>query len=354
MHLIWESFWELSIDMGIYILFGLLAAGVLHQLISETWIQKHLGSDTHGSVYKAALFGTPLPLCSCSVIPFAASLRRNGASKGATLSFLISTPITGIDSILATFGMFGWVFTLYRVFTSIVIAIAAGMLMNIFEPKEAVKKGGSFTATAPNITPIIRQETKAEVKKPFSLIAVFEYGLVTLLGSFSKPLFWGLLIGAFITAALPTNLHELFNDNRLLGYFIAVAIAAPMYVCATASLPIAASLIIAGVSPGAAFIFLSAGPATNTVTMGVVKSMLGTRALVLYLSVIAIGSILFGALIDLGFDTLSITMDVDLHEHRGLVEQTAAALLLGLIGWHLLRGFFQKKDKSCNGGSCCS
>jgi len=354
MYLILESFWSLSIDMGIYILFGLLAAGVLHQLISETWIQKHLGSDTHGSVYKAALFGTPLPLCSCSVIPFAASLRKNGASKGATLSFLISTPITGVDSILATFGMFGWVFTLYRVLTSVVIAIAAGMLMNIFEPKEAVKKGFSFSATAPKMAPNVIHATQTQTKKPFSIPSVFQYGLITLLGSFSKPLFWGLLIGAFITAAIPSNLHELFNDNRFLGYLIAVAIAAPMYVCATASLPIAASLIIAGVSPGAAFIFLSAGPATNTVTMGVVKSMLGTRALVVYLSVIAIGSIIFGALIDVGFDTLSINMDVNLHEHHTIVEQAAAALLLSLIGWHLIRGFFQKKEKGCNGGSCCS
>lgn len=354
MHLIWEAFWSLSIDMGIYILFGLLAAGVLHQLISETWIQKHLGSDTHGSVYKAALFGTPLPLCSCSVIPFAASLRKNGASKGSTLSFLISTPITGVDSILATFGMFGWVFTLYRVFSSVTIAITAGMLMNIFEPKESVQKGFSFSATAPKIAPSTIQIPKTEAKKPFSISGVFQYGLITLLGSFSKPLFWGLLLGALITAAIPSNLHELFNDNRFLGYLIAIAIAAPMYVCATASLPIAASLIIAGVSPGAAFIFLSAGPATNTVTMGVVKSMLGTRALTVYLGVIAIGSLLFGALIDVGFDTLSINMEVDLHEHHGFVEQAAAVLLLVLIGWHLLRGLFQKKDKSCNGGSCCS
>ncbi|MDD5159035.1 MAG: SO_0444 family Cu/Zn efflux transporter [Sulfuricurvum sp.] len=354
MYLIWDAFWELSIDMGIYILFGLLAAGILHQIISETWIQKHLGPETHGSVYKAALFGTPLPLCSCSVIPFAASLRRNGASKGATLSFLISTPITGVDSILATFGMFGWVFTLYRVCTSVVIAIAAGVLMNIFEPKEVVKKGFSFTATAPKMTPTIVQVTKTEDKKPFSVSGVFQYGLVTLLGSFSKPLFWGLLLGAFITAAIPSNLHELFNDNRFLSYLIAVAIAAPMYVCATASLPIAASLIIAGVSPGAAFIFLSAGPATNTVTMGVVKSMLGTRALVIYLSVIAIGSIAFGASIDMLFESLSITMNVDLHEQHGILEETAAVLMLGLIGWHLIRGVFQKKDTSCNGGSCCS
>lgn len=354
MYLIWEAFWSLSVDMGIYILFGLLAAGVLHQLISETWIQKHLGSDTHGSVYKAALFGTPLPLCSCSVIPFAASLRKNGASKGSTLTFLISTPITGVDSILATFGMFGWVFTLYRVFTSVVIAIAAGILMNIFEPKEAVKKGFSFTATAPKMAPTITQISKTEDKKPFSITSVFQYGLVTLLASFSKPLFWGLLLGAVITAAIPSNLHELFNDNRFLGYLIAVAIAAPMYVCATASLPIAASLIIAGVSPGAAFIFLSAGPATNTVTMGVVKSMLGTRALVIYLSVISIGSIAFGASIDWLFASFSIPMNVDMHEHHGLLSEIAAALMLGLIGWHLIRERFQKKDKSCKGGSCCS
>lgn len=354
MDLLWQAFWSLSIDMGIYILFGLLAAGVLHQLISETWIQKHLGSDTHSSVYKAALFGTPLPLCSCSVIPFAASLRRNGASKGATLSFLISTPITGIDSILATFGMFGWVFTLYRVFTSVIIAITAGIVMHIFEPKESLRKGFSFTATAPKIAPTVIQTTKTEDKKRFSVASVFQYGFVTLLGSFSKPLFWGLLIGAFITAAIPSNLHELFNENRFLGYLIAVAIAAPMYVCATASLPIAASLIIAGVSPGAAFIFLSAGPATNTVTMGVVKSMLGVRALVIYLSVITIGSIVFGASIDILFESLSINMKVDLHEHPGIIEESAAILLLGLIGWHLIRGFFEKKDKGCTGGSCCS
>lgn len=350
MYLIWEAFWELSVDMGVYILFGLLAAGVLHQLIREEWIQKHLGSDTHGSVFKAALFGAPLPLCSCSVIPFAASLRRNGASKGSTLSFLISTPITGIDSILATFGMFGWGFTLYRVFTSVVIAIAAGILMNIFEPQKTLNKEFTFTTTAPKTAPI----SKTEGQKPFSFVAIFEYGLVTLLGSFSKPLFWGLLIGALITAAIPSNLHELFSDNLLLGYIIAVAIATPMYVCATASLPIAASLILAGVSPGAAFVFLSAGPATNSVTMGVVKSILGMRALVIYLTVIVIGSILFGALIDMGFNTLSITMNVNLHEEHGIVEESAAILMLGLIGWHLIRGLFQKKEKSCNGGSCCS
>ncbi|MDP3301571.1 MAG: SO_0444 family Cu/Zn efflux transporter [Sulfuricurvum sp.] len=348
-----EAFWGLSVDMGIYILFGLLAAGVLHQLIREEWIQKHLGKNTHGSVYKAALYGTPLPLCSCSVIPFAATLRRNGASKGATLSFLISTPITGVDSMLATFGIFGGVFTLYRVVSSVIIAMAAGMLMNIFEPKEAVKPF-SFSTTAPVSSVKSSPTTANEAPKKFSLYDVFHYGLITLLGSFSKPLFWGLLIGASITAAMPTNLQQFFGDNRFLGYLIAVAIAAPMYVCATASLPIAAALIVAGVSPGAAFIFLSAGPATNTVTMGVVKSMLGMRSLLIYLGVIGGGSILFGALIDVGFESFAVPMSVDMNEHHGVIEQAGAIIMLGLIAWHFTTGWLTKKDQSCSGGSCCS
>lgn len=348
-----STFWVLSVDMGIYILIGLLAAGALHQLVREEWIKKHLGSSDKRSVFKAALYGTPLPLCSCSVIPFAASLRQNGASKGSTLTFLISTPITGVDSMLATFGMFGWAFTLYRIISSVIMAIAAGIIMNLFEPKE-VKKNFTFSTTAPMFSTQKPKAPAVSVKKPFSILEVFHYGFITLLGSFTKPLFWGLLIGAFITAAIPSNLQVLFGENRLLGYLIAVAIAAPMYVCATASLPIAASLIIAGVSPGAAFVFLSAGPATNTVTMGVVKSMLGMRALVVYLSVIVVGSVMFGALIDLGFDSLDVHMNVDLHEHHGIVEQASAVLLLALITYHIVSGWFKKKESSCSGGSCCS
>lgn len=353
MQVLFESFWSLSQDMGIYILLGLLAAGVLHQFVRESWVQKHLGPKTHNAVLKAALFGAPLPLCSCSVIPFAATLRRNGASKGATLSFLISTPITGVDSMLATFGIFGGIFTLYRVVSSVIIAIAAGVLMNIFELKE-VPKPFSFSATAPVSPAKVSPITINETPKKFSLYDVFHYGLITLLGSFSKPLFWGLLIGAFITAAMPTNLHQFFGENRFLGYLMAAAIAAPMYVCATASLPIAAALIFAGITPGAAFVFLSAGPATNTVTMGVVKSMLGMRALIIYLGVIVGGSILFGALIDVGFETLAVHMSVNIHEHHDVIGQGGAIIMLALIGWHFVSGWFKKKDKNCGGKSCCS
>lgn len=348
------AFWDLSVEMGAYILFGLLAAGILHQLIDEEWVRKHLGSSSSGSVYKGALFGAPLPLCSCSVIPFAASLRRSGASKGSTLTFLISAPITGVDSILATFGMFGWAFTLYRLLSSLILAVAAGLLLNRFEPAEPAVKP-AFSAVAPSGGgTVFAFQTPPTVKKKFSVAEIFRYGFGTLLGSFSKPLFWGLVIGAAITAAVPQNLHTLLGENLWIGYLLSVAIAAPMYVCATASLPIAASLMIAGVSPGAAFIFLSAGPATNTVTMGVVKSMLGTRALIIYLSVIVGGSVLFGALIDLLFDAFSVEMAGAMEESHGWFSQGAAAVLLGLLGWHLSSLWFRKPKNCCDGGSCCS
>lgn len=354
MEILFEAFWELSVDMGIYILFGLLAAGVLHQLIDEEWIRRHLGKSSSGSVYKGALFGTPLPLCSCSVIPFAASLRRSGASKGSTLTFLISAPITGVDSILATFGMFGWAFTLYRLLSSLILAVAAGLLMNRFEPAELAPKP-VFSAVSPSQKgATFALQTPPAAKKIFSVSEIFRYGFGTLLGSFSKPLFWGLLIGALITVAIPQNLHTLLGENRWIGYLLAAAIAAPMYVCATASLPIAASLIVAGVSPGAAFIFLSAGPATNTVTMGVVKSMLGTRALIIYLSVIVGGSVLFGALIDLLFERFSLDMAGAMEESHGWFSQGAAVVLLGLLGWHLIAPLRRKGQGDCGGGSCCS
>jgi len=131
-----DALLELSNAMSIYILFGLLFAGVLHEIIPDTLVTKHLGESSILSVIKSTIFGIPLPVCSCGVIPIATSIKKSGASKGATLSFLISTPITGIDSIMATYGVFGWIFTIYRVITSIIIAMVAGVFTNIFDKKE--------------------------------------------------------------------------------------------------------------------------------------------------------------------------------------------------------------------------
>ena len=272
------ALYDLSNAMSPYILFGLAFAGVLHEVVPETIVTKHLGKESISSVIKSTIFGIPLPVCSCGVIPLATSIKKSGASKGATLSFLISTPITGVDSILATFGMFGWVFTIYRVITSMVIAMIAGILTNIYD-KETIEEKPKFSAFGTStigLAPLKKEEKSCcsntgKVKPKFSLKKAFTYAFGTLLKDIAKPLFWGLILGALITIAIPQDLSDILIEYGWLSYLIAIAIAVPMYVCATASLPIAAALMLSGVSAGAAFVFLSAGPATNTVTIGVVK-----------------------------------------------------------------------------------
>jgi uncharacterized membrane protein YraQ (UPF0718 family) len=282
-----------------------------------------------------------------------------------------------------------------------IIAMFAGILTNLFDteehrptasnPKDTTgvadtpsllhigvgKKGkqsmpSSFSAAAPRSTSTFsmhapRQETSSETgegstdtavdkaKQGFSLPAVLRYAFVTLLGDIAKPLLWGLLLGALITVAIPEDLAALLQDHTWLSYLIVIVIAVPMYVCATASLPIAAGLMLSGVSAGAAFVFLSAGPATNTVTIGVVKKMLGSRSLAIYLGSITLGSILFGLGLDYIFDTSAIdpTSLIQLDEEGGTVAIISSILLWGLVLYHISRPYFDKKD-TCNGETYCA
>jgi uncharacterized membrane protein YraQ (UPF0718 family) len=349
--LFFEALFNLSNEMAIYILFGLLFAGVMHELIPETLVTKHLGKENISSVIKSTIFGIPLPVCSCGVIPLATSIKKSGASKGATLSFLISTPITGVDSIMATYGIFGWGFTLYRVVSSMIIAMVAGILTNIFD-KEAPKPKAAFSLT-PNEqeegsccstgTSCCASSTK---KEPF-VVRVLRYAFGTLLKDIAKPLFWGLILGALITIATPQNLSEILVEYAWLSYLIVIVIAVPMYVCATASLPIAAGLMLGGVSAGAAFVFLSAGPATNTVTMGVVKKMLGRRALYIYLGSIVVGSIFFGVILDYLFSLSKINPMSLVHmgQEVGLFAIVSSVLLWGLMMYYLIEPYFIKNKK---------
>jgi len=347
---------DLSNAMAPYILFGLAFAGVLHELVPESIVTKHLGKENISSVVKSTIFGIPLPVCSCGVIPLATSIKKSGASKGATLSFLISTPITGVDSILATFGMFGWVFTIYRVITSMFIAMIAGILTNIFD-KEVEKP--KFSVMPQGFSLHVDKEDEEEIKSccstssscstdetsnKFSFTKAMSYAFVTLLGDIAKPLLWGLLLGALITTFIPDNLGEILKEYSWLSYVIAIIIAVPMYVCATASLPIAAGLMLSGVSAGAAFVFLSAGPATNTVTIGVVKKMLGTKSLYIYLGSIIFGSIIFG----LGLDYIFNISDIDpaslihMHEEAGLISILSSIILWVLVLYFTIKSYFKK------------
>lgn len=357
-----EALWQLSVAMAPYILFGLAFAGILHEIVPDSIVTKHLGKESIASVVKSTVFGIPLPVCSCGVIPLATSIKKSGASKGATLSFLISTPITGVDSIMATYGIFGWIFTLYRVITSMIIAMVAGILTNIFDKETITRVDMESTPTnvfstfkpvgADSISAFNIKSKDEEGKKKFSLMRAMTYAFGTLLKDIAKPLFWGLLLGALIAVAIPENLSELLKEHTWLSYLIVIAIAVPMYVCATASLPIAAGLMLSGVSAGAAFVFLSAGPATNTVTIGVVKKMLGTKSLMIYLGSIIVGSIFFGLGLDMIFDISDIDPAslIHLHEESNIVSTVSAVILWGLIVWFISKPYFRKK----NNGSCCS
>ena len=334
---------NLSNAMAIYILFGLIFAGFLHETVPDSIVTKHLGKDNIWSVVKSTLFGVPLPVCSCGVIPLASSIKKSGASNGATLSFLISTPITGVDSIMATYGIFGWIFTIYRVISSMIIAMVAGILTNILvkDKKEEVKVSPKFSLSNNNsfnsFTPLVKPSTT--IKKKFSLVNALKYSFFTLLKDIAKPLFWGLILGAIIAVAIPKDLSYILKEHTWLSYVIVIVIAVPMYICATASLPIAGGLILSGVSLGAGFVFLSAGPATNTVTIAVVKKMLGVKSLIIYLGTIIIGSVSFGLMLDYfidinNIDPLSL---VNFSDDYGLVSKISSVILWVFVMWFMVK-----------------
>lgn len=343
---------QLSNAMSSYILFGLLFAGLLHTIVPNSFVKKHLGSSSFGSVIKATLFGIPLPVCSCGVIPLATGMKKSGASNGATLSFLIATPITGADSILATYGIFGWIFTIYRVFSSLIISIFAGLLTNIYTKEKSdkpekleLKQSNCYTNKTPD---------DSNDKKNFNLKNIIFYAFGTLLQDIAKPLFIGLLLGALISVAIPQNLNAILVEHQWFSYLLALLIATPMYVCATASLPIAAGLMIAGVSPGAAFVFLSAGPATNSVTMSIVKEMLGMKTLIIYLISIILGSTFFGLGLDMIFLDIDIKSIIHIESEATIFAYLCSAVLWIFILYYYIKQTFFKKSNLCSNDSCCS
>jgi uncharacterized membrane protein YraQ (UPF0718 family) len=335
-----KNFLLLLNAMSIYLLVGLFIAGILKQIVPDDFISKHLGKDSIGSVIKATIFGIPLPICSCSVIPLAQSLRKEGASKGAVQSFLISTPITGVDSILATFSFFGLVFTIFRVVSSIIIAIVVGLIQNFVEKNEGktevVKEESSCGCQCSC------SSTKKE-KKSFSIKEVFSYAYVTLLKDMVKPLFVGLILGALFTTLVPKEYSSMLFENQFLTYIVVVLIAMPLYVCATASLPLAAALMLNGMSGGAVFIFLTAGPATSMVTMSVVYKLLGKKSLIIYTGTIAFLSLLFGFLYDTFFSQLNILKFSTHNDESSILEQISSLIILILISYYLIKSWLERK-----------
>lgn len=368
-----DKFFLLTDAMSIYIMLGLFFAGILKQIIPNDFVSKNLGNDSTGSVIKATIFGIPLPVCSCSVIPIAQGLKKEGASKGAVQSFLISTPITGVDSILATFSFFGLIFTVYRIISSIIIAICVGLIQNSIEKKEIKKEDETskpnpmFFASSTKVNNpsfSLKNDTPKEVdkgnsccssssssSKTFSFKNVFTYAYKTLFEDMVKALFIGLLLGALFTTFVPKEYSSLLFENQILTYFIILIVAIPLYTCATASLPIAAAFMLQGMSAGAAFIFLTAGPATSAVTMSIIYKMLGRTSLIIYVSTIATLSLIFGFVFDTFFDSLQILNIAHDMEESSIINRTFSIIMLLLIFYYLLKPIFTKnikKEPCCN------
>ncbi|MGB2601739.1 MAG: SO_0444 family Cu/Zn efflux transporter [Candidatus Omnitrophota bacterium] len=330
-----ESYFLLK-EMSPYLLFGFLVAGVLHVFINTETVGRHLGKSSFFSVVKAALFGMPLPLCSCGVLPAAVSLRKQGASKGAILSFLISTPTTGVDSIFATYSLMGGFFTAFRVIASLGAGIFSGVLANLFLKEDPVKPQEKEEKCK-----ICDKDDEHDHAFNSKIKGMFSYAFGELLSDVGSWLILGVVIGGVIAYLMPEEFIHTYLGSGWKAMVVMFIVGAPMYVCATGSIPIAVALMMKGMNPGAAFVFLLAGPATNAVGMTIVSKQMGKKALFIYLISIAISSIVLGLLLDVIWNTFNKDGLNRIMEHYNIMPDwvgvTGSVVLLLLIGYTMVQ-----------------
>ncbi len=331
--LFFNELFSLTNEMSPYLLLGFLFAGILHVYIKKETINRYLGKRNFKSVILASLFGIPLPLCSCGVIPTGISFYKEGSSKGATVSFLISTPQTGIDSILVTYSLLGLPFAILRPIVALFSGIFGGLLTNIID-----KKGNKIQEN-----PICScEKDEKQTQKRNSIFTMLKYAFVEFLQDIAKWLIIGLVIAALISVLLPDDFFTRYVGDNLLSMLIVLVASIPLYVCATASVPIAAVLILKGLSPGAALVFLMAGPATNAATITVLGKSLGKSTVLSYLVSIIIGAFFFGILIDSFFPKDFFIDKIQIMHHQDIIPEwikISSSVILTLL---LINGLLKK------------
>ena len=324
-------------EMSPFLLLGFLFAGLLHAFVPSKFYTKYLSKRNFKSVVNAALLGIPLPLCSCGVIPTAMSLRKEGASKGATTSFLIATPQTGVDSIFATYSLMGLPFAITRPIVALITAIFGGQITNLTDKSDSEETNSPEEKEEHCCCHSHKEEPKEEhcccheekeqpkdehccchekaeeseghcchceeeIPQNATLMQKFgialRYAFVDMMEDIGKWLVIGLVIAGLITVFVPQEFFAIFADNTWLSMLLVLAISIPMYVCATGSIPIAVALMMKGLTPGAALVLLMAGPAANMASILVIQKRLGTRTLLAYISSIIGGAIAGGFVID--------------------------------------------------------
>jgi len=336
------TLWDLTLEMAPYLLLGFLIAGLLNGLFSKEWLQRQLGKPGWGSSIKAALFGVPLPLCSCGVIPTGVSLHKKGASKGATTSFLISTPQTGIDSILITYGMMGWAYAIVRPIIAFITGIFGGFFVDNFDKSQEEMKDAECC-----------DDCEVDVNQQHWFDRIFKYAFVEFLQDISRWLIIGLVLATVISMLIPEQFFEEgILSEPIVSMLLVLLASIPLYVCATGSVPIAAVLLMKGISPGAAIVFLMAGPATNIATFTVIWNAIGKRMTIIYLASIIIGAMLFGIIIDYvlpeaWLSYFSVTEMIAEHDHilpHWLSLGSAVVLTLLVMNAEIQR-YLPKKSK---------
>jgi len=318
------DFWDTFVQMSPYLLFGFLMAGAISVFISAKTVERHLGKPGFLSILKASLFGVPLPLCSCGVIPVSMSLYKHGASRGATISFLLSTPQTGLDNIFIVFSLLGPVFAIFSPIVAMASGLFGGTLVGLFD-RHQVSQNQPCNDDCCNTT-----------KKENRLLKALRYSFLILPADIGKAMLVGLIIAAIISVAVPDDFFSAYltAGGGILAMVVMMAVGIPMYVCSAASVPIAAALIEKGLNPGAAMVFLMTGPATNAAAITTIWATLGHRTAILYLVSIVFCSFAAGIILDMIFygtpkDAICAHGDM----LPAWVGNLCAILLLAVLGW---------------------
>ena len=329
---------SLLLDASPYILFGILVAGFLKMFLSTDYVVRNLGEGRILPVLKASLLGIPIPLCSCGVLPAAASLRKQGASKGATIAFLISTPESGVDSIAVSWALLDPVMTVARPVVAFITATIAGLVESFFGvPETAEERSVDNNCSVDgccdgnDCEPVDHANHHTFREK---MSGGMKYAFGELWGDLAGWFAVGLILAGIVTALVPDQFIAATMGGGLGSMLIMLAVGVPLYICATASTPIAAALILKGVSPGAALVFLLVGPATNIASLSVLTGLLGKRAVGIYLASIAIVSVGAGLLLDGIYTATGISAQAAVGQAAELVpvpiQYAAAAVLIAI------------------------
>ena len=354
--------WRLLQEASIYVLFGILVAGLLRIFLSPSTVARHLGQGRFRSVFKASLLGIPIPLCSCGVLPAAVSLKKQGANKGATTAFLISTPESGVDSVALTYALLDPVMTIARPVAAFATATAAGLSENLISREEGNKAAPDLSCPVDGCCDgqeCLPEDHRSHHSFLEKLGAGLAYALNDLWNDIAVWFLVGILLAGLITTMVPEDALTRYLGGGLPSMLIMLAVGIPLYICATASTPIAAALVLKGVSPGAALVFLLVGPATNVTSLTVLLGILGKRATAIYLTAIAISAVVFGLALDQVYALLGISAQAMAGKATEVIPPWAqaggAVVLLALSVrpvYHTLRSKLMRGEPAVEGAAC--